>query len=427
MATRTWSTTLSNGSYQGTTWQSYTLSGTALPSGAVITDIRYKFTAYVGKYSTGTSYPFNFYAIAVENGPYTTTSYSSSSATTKTTTISSKTSTQTSNAETRPSSGYNSYSFQSGTAYVWRYNTSRTYCQVDNCAFGNTSSTSAFNSNYLYVKLRFNSDFSGTTYIKDISVTVTYSEASVTTPTGLTLTQNNNGTYTLSWNASTASGGSGSIYYKVWSITDGYEMQYSTARTYTASIPADYSYYFEWRVTAHYSGVSSPSNVYIGYTFKPPSISGPSSITLSTTYAPSVTVSWPAATLSWTNGDISYQVYYRKNGGSYVNVGSTTSTSKTFTEAMLDGYGDDRDTFIFQVDAYGSNLTNNADGNHSSVSSGSPDSSTFTFYSPNTVAYRDSSGWQEAIVYYRDSSGWQECDAYYHDGTNWNLIKSKTS
>ena len=42
MATRTWSTTLSNGTYQGTTWQSYTLSGTALPSGAVITDIRYK-------------------------------------------------------------------------------------------------------------------------------------------------------------------------------------------------------------------------------------------------------------------------------------------------------------------------------------------------------------------------------------------------
>ena len=94
---------------------------------------------------------------------------------------------------------------------------------------------------------------------------------------------------------------------------------------------------------------------------------------------------------------------------------------------MLDGYGDDRDTFVFQVDAYGSNLTNNADGNHSSVSSGSPDSSSFTFYSPNTVAHRDSSGWQEAIVYYRDSSGWQECDAYYHDGTNWNLIKSKTS
>lgn len=427
MATRTWSWSTTTANMQGTTWQEYTLSGTALPSGAVITNVEYNILARVGNYSSGTSYNFQLYGIGIYNGPYTGASYSSSSATTMVGTVSAKTTTSTSSTESMPSSGYQSYSFQSGSAYVWRYSSSRTYCQLSGCDFANQSSTSAFNSNYVYAKVRLNTNFSGTTYIMGVSVTVTYSEASVTTPTGLTLTQNNNGTYTLSWNASTASGGSGSIYYRVWSITDGYEMQYSTSRTYTASIPADYSYYFEWRVTAHYSGVSSPSNVYIGYTFKPPSISGPSSITLSTTYAPSVTVSWPAATLSWTNGDISYQVYYRKNGGSYVNVGSTTSTSKTFTEAMLDGYGDDRDTFVFQVDAYGSNLTNNADGNHSSVSSGSPDSSSFTFYSPNTVAYRDSSGWQEAIVYYRDSSGWKECDAYYHDGTNWNLIKSKTS
>lgn len=259
-----------------------------------------------------------------------------------------------------------------------------------------------------------------------LTCTVTYTTPSVTTPSNFYITQSNDGTYTLSWSASAGSNGSGSVYYDLWALSDGTQMQFSTARSYTANIPGDYEYYYEWRVRAYYSGVYS-SWVTLGYTFQPPSISGPSSITLSTTQAPSVTVSWPAAVLSYTNGDISYQVYYRKNGGNYVSVGSTTSTSKTFTETMLDEYGDDRDTFVFQVDAYGTNLTNNADGNHSSVSSGSPNSSTFTFYSPNTVAYHDGSSWQEAIVYYRDGTTWQECDAYYHDGTDWVLIKSKTS
>ena len=71
MATRTWSWSTTTANMQGTTWQEYTLSGTALPSGAVITNVEYNILARVGNYSTGTSYNFQLYGIGIYNGPYT--------------------------------------------------------------------------------------------------------------------------------------------------------------------------------------------------------------------------------------------------------------------------------------------------------------------------------------------------------------------
>lgn len=321
---------------------------------------------------------------------------------------------------------------------TFSHNSSSTQKSLSGTVWTATSTiTNQIKSNAFYVRIMRSASNSGTcrmyyggtlnnTSKGLLTCTVTYTTPSVTTPTNFTITQNNNGTYTLSWGASTGSNGSGSVYYDLWTLSDGAQMQFDTTRTYTSSIPGDYEYFYEWRVRAYYSGVYSDW-VALGYTFNPPSISGPDSIALSGTQGPSVTVSWPAAILNWTNGDINYQVYYRKNGGNYVRVGSTAATSYTFTEEMLESYGDDRDTFKFQVDAHGTNLTNNADGNHSSVISGTPDSQNFIYYNPNTVIYHDGNNWQEAIVYYRDGTTWQECDVYYHDGTTWNLIKSKTS
>lgn len=429
MATRTWSWSASGGASSniGTSWLTYYLSGTAVPSGAVISKVEYTIGGYVGQYTTSSSNTFRLYGVAVSGGPYTGASYGASSPSTIYSTISAATSTSTSNQMTRPSSGYKSYSFQSGTAYVWRYSSARTYVEAVDCDFvSNTSSTSPFFNNYLYLQVKFNTSLSGTFYLQKLEVKVTYTEASVTAPTGVTITQNNNGTYTISWNASTGTGGSGSINYEVWSVTDGVSLQYSTSRSYTATIPSEISHIYEYRIYAYYSGVGS-SGTYISKTFSAPAITGPTSVSLSTTQASSVTVSWPAATLSYTTGTVSYNVYYRLNNGNYQYYTNTSSTSLTLSDAVLDSLGDDRDKFKFQVDGRATNLSFTAGNTVTSLTYESPDSAEFTYYSPNTVAYRTSSGWQECIAYYRDGTGWQECDVYYRDANGWQLVKSKVT
>lgn len=82
----------------------------------------------------------------------------------------------------------------------------------------------------------------------------------VTAPTNLQIVQNSDGTFTASWNASTGSNGSGSVYYRLWNYTDGEALgSRTTSTSATYNIPC-YGEAIQFRVQATYNGASSSSD-----------------------------------------------------------------------------------------------------------------------------------------------------------------------
>lgn len=418
-ATWSWSTSSAASSNAGTSWLSYTLKGSALPSGAVISKVEYSLTARVGSYSS--SGTFRLYAIAVDNGAYTRADYDSS-APSDYDSFSSGTSTNTTSTS-RPSSGYKSYSFENGTAYVWRYNNQRTYCELEDCDFDNKDNTSAFYNSNINLRIKFNTSLSGTCYIMAASVKVTYSTASVSKPTGLTIKQNIDGpTFTLDWNDSTKTGGSGSIVYGVYDDTAGGYLRHVddnpvTSSTYTGNIP-EYNTTREYSVIAKYSGIYSDWSDIKSAIFYKPSINNPSSLTINQTSGQSCKLSWTAASLNYTEGTITYHIY--KNG---VEIQTTTSTSYTFNENVVSKWG--TNAVSLTIKAIATSLKNTASG--ASLPSDEIGPVTFTYIPPyKTILYYTGNGsingYEECIVYYytgnssEGNNGWVECEPYLYTG-----------
>lgn len=400
MATITWSTTLGSGSYKGTTWQSYSLSsgGSTLPSNAVITNVEYGVTAYVGNYSSGTSYNFNMYAIAVENGAYTTTSYASTSAATLTGTISAQTSSSTTSESTAKTG-----SFQSGTYKVWRSGTSRTYLKLVDCDFAsNKTAVSAFASSSINVKLRLNSNFSGTTYITAISVKVTYTIPSLSWSPTLTATQVNN-QVKLSWNTTpTYSGGSGSCLISVHNGSSWVTTSLSATTTSYTLTPTAYGTSITYTVKATYSGLSVSKTV--AFTASPPVLTWNNAAPDITENSDgTITVAWNTATGAYgaAGSYVSYQLY-----------AATSSTSSgslvgTYTSASVTIDAPSSDTYYYVVATY------------STVSS----TSARQYYAAHrTVKRWNGSSWDECIVYCYTGSEFVECIPYRWNGTGWDLL-----
>ena len=416
MATQTWSWKLSgdpSSEHAGTTWtNTYTLSGSALPSNAIISKVEYSLTARLGTYSSSSGY-FRLYGIAVQNGAYTGAAYTASSAPSSSKDIDADTSVNTSNTS-RPSSSsdYNSYSFESGTAYVWRYNNARTYCELANCDFNNISTTSAFFNSSFKVRLKFNCSLSGTTYITAISVKVTYSLPSFTAAPKITsIVQNDDGTFTINWDKATWSG-TGTIYYYVNAGSSSYSGV--TGNKDTQSIPK-YGESITFFVRASVDGVSIDSENYTK-TFSLPTLSTPS-ISINPSSGQSTVVTRGNSSLSNTKGDITYTLKY--NGKS---AGQFSGTTFNVTEAKMTEWGGT--SFTFTVTATATNLTNKANGEILTKTSSDV---TFTFEPHKTILYYTGSGsiengYAECTIWYytgystKGDNGWVECEPYYYTG-----------
>lgn len=188
------------------------------------------------------------------------------------------------------------------------------------------------------------------------SMTINYEEIQPTlgTPGAPTITQNNNGTYTASWSAVSASNGSGSVQYRLWSVTDGVALSsYSTSTSVTLNIGA-YDYPLQYRVQATYSGLTTNGST-TTKTFYKPSITAPSGLKVTSATAQTCALSWTAATLNYTSGTITYSI--RRNG---TEIATTTSTSYTVAESTTKGWGTSASTMT--VVAVGSGLGNTASG-----------------------------------------------------------------
>ena len=193
------------------------------------------------------------------------------------------------------------------------------------------------------------------------TLTITYDEVqpTITTPSISSITQNNDGTFTIKWNACTGSNGSGSVYYGVYDDTAGGYLRdiYDnpiTATSYTGSIPA-YGTTREYSIIARYSGVLSSWSSIKSTTFTKPSITAPSGLKVTSATAQTCALSWTAAKLNYTSGTITYSI--RRNG---TEIATTTSTSYTVAEATTKGWGTSASTMT--VVAKGTSLGNTASG-----------------------------------------------------------------
>lgn len=193
------------------------------------------------------------------------------------------------------------------------------------------------------------------------TLNITYTEVIPTlgTPVAPTITQNDNGTYTASWKAVSASNGSGSVQYRLWSVTDGLALSsYSTSTSTTLKI-GTYDYAFQFKVQATYSGLTTNSGT-TTKTFYRPSLNAPSNfkINSSTSYTgATATLTWTQGAFNHTSGTRTYEIY---KGSTLVCTTGANATSYTIPESTTKGWGTSAVTL--KIRGKGTSLGNTASG-----------------------------------------------------------------
>lgn len=199
----------------------------------------------------------------------------------------------------------------------------------------------------------------GTSGSGTLEVEYTVPQPTLGTPAAPTITQNNNGTYTASWGAVSASNGSGSVQYRLWSVTDGLALSsYSTSTSTTLNI-GTYDYAFQFKVQATYSGLTTNSGT-TTKTFYKPSLNAPSNfkINSSTSYTGATApLTWTQGAFNYTGGTRTYEIY---KGDSLVYTTGASATSYTIPESTTKGWGTSAVTL--KIRGKGTSLENTASG-----------------------------------------------------------------
>lgn len=193
------------------------------------------------------------------------------------------------------------------------------------------------------------------------TLTIDYDEIqpSLGTPAAPTIKQNNNGTYTASWGAVSASNGSGSVQYRLWSVTDGLALSsYSTSTSTTLNI-GTYDYAFQFKVQATYSGLTTSSGT-TTKTFYKPSLNAPTNFKINS----SASYTGATAPLTWTQGDFNYtngtRTYEIYKGSTLVHTTGANATSYTIPESTTKSWGTSAVTL--KIRGKGTSLGNTASG-----------------------------------------------------------------
>lgn len=244
-----------------------------------------------------------------------------------------------------------------------------------------------------------------------LTCNIEYVTPTLTSPTILSISQNMDGTYTINWSAATGSNGTGNVTYMVYSVSDGsFISSFLTSLSYTGTI-GEYNYNCQFRVYAYYGSLSTYSAT-ASKTFYPPSLSTPT-LTATINADTSLKLTWTAATLSYTTGNVAYSVYV----GSNVYSSGLAATTITVPAATLEGWG--TGDYVFNVVATATSLSNTSQGSTLSKTSGTY---TYSYVAPvtaKTIAYYNGSSWVNCEVYYYNGSSWVLCEPHYYDGTKW--------
>lgn len=171
------------------------------------------------------------------------------------------------------------------------------------------------------------------------------------------ITQNNNGTYRITWSAPSYSNGSGSPTYTV-KYGSTTVVSSSTSRDHTLTIPS-YGSSLTFTVTASYSGLTSSSSKSI--TFVKPAVKAPSNLKVknSTSHTGATApLAWTAGSFSsYLTGSLAYEIY---KGDTLVTTTSAGATSYTIPESKTKGWGTSAVTL--KIRGKGTGLSNTSQG-----------------------------------------------------------------
>lgn len=232
-------------------------------------------------------------------------------------------------------------------------------------------------------------------------------------PSNISVSQNNDGTFNISWDAASWQG-PGDVYYYVYSNpADEREWLVSTTETSAKDILIPtYGSVTIYVYGYQYDTYTSSSTASKQVTFSAPSLNAPT-ISLSTTKGQSVTITRGDSTVNKGSAtSITYDLY---RGSS--KVGTFSGKTYTVNQSTLESWNQISITFKIKATASGVKPVVN---NNSTLTAEST-TATFTFEPYKTICYYDGSNQVECIVYYYDGSNWQECEPYYYDGSNWQL------
>ena len=360
-----------------------------LPSGAIVTKVSYSFTINSDKANSG--YEHRLYWISVgsygSGGPslYASGSYS---------------------RDQRKSATMNSAS----------------YTFTGDMKYYVSGSEGWFSDYYITVCGKGNNSSSGiASTMGDISITVTYELPQWNYgPSNISVSQNNDGTFNISWSPASWQG-SGSVYYYVYSDpSDEREWLVSTTSTGQNNVVIPvygnvtiYVYGRQYDTnTNNFSSTASKS-----ITFFAPSLNAPT-ISLSATKGQSVTITRGDSTVNKGSAtSITYDLY---QGSSYV--GTFSGKTYSINQATLEDLK--QTTITFKVRATASGVKPVV--NEQSELFADSDVVIFTFEPYKTILYYTGNGsingYEECIVYYytgnpnEGNNGWVECEPYIYTG-----------
>lgn len=160
-----------------------------------------------------------------------------------------------------------------------------------------------------------------------------YDPVTLTAPSNFKASQSGQ-TVNLSWTGSSASGGSGSIVYKLYNVSDGTVVTSTTATS--LSIAASTLGYAscQYKIIAEYGGHSESSNV-IWINPQRTSLTAPSKPTV-TISGNKFTVSWSAASGAYGTGNVTYVLHYGNKATGYFESSINVGTARTYTVEFSD-------------------------------------------------------------------------------------------
>lgn len=171
------------------------------------------------------------------------------------------------------------------------------------------------------------------------------------------ITQNNNGTYRITWSAPSYSNGSGSPTYTV-KYGSTTVVSSNTSRDHTLTIPS-YGSSLTFTVTASYSGLTSSSSKSI--TFVKPAVKAPSNLKVNSAASytgATAPLTWTAGSFSsYLTGTLAYQIY---KGDTLVATTNAGATSYTIPESTTKGWGTSAVTL--KIRGKGTGLSNTSQG-----------------------------------------------------------------
>lgn len=365
MASITWSGTF-GGNSAGSSGKTTTLSASStLPSNATISSVTYRLKLTSGGYSS--SKHWRLYWLIAESSSGTKGAYIGSE----------------------------------GSSTVVK-STSMSSTSVTLTGSLTLSNNAVFQSKTITCSAKANTDHSSTSYMREVSVTVTYTIPSLTWSATLDATQINN-QIKLSWATTPSySGGSGSCVYAVNNGTEWVVTNLSSSTTSYTLIPTTYGTEIQYIVEARYSGLMVRKTIKI--TASPPTITWDSSVFMITeTEESQLLIEWGEATGMYgaSGSAISYKLY------SAASPTATSSLVGTYdvNNATIDQPA--KDTYYYIIVSYGS--TTSTGPRH--------------YYAAHrTVKRWNGSSWDELIVYCFQGSTWVECIPYRWNGSSWDLL-----